>query len=240
LFLKNKTIGEKSEINLDGKTVCYKLRISPNARHVRLEVGPETGLAVIVPRGYPLSKVPDIILNKKRWIITRLELYHRAKKDYTPDGNSTRYLGRELRIKAVPCDGNDCSMRLSGDELLLHYKTGDDKHCDIEAWLKKQAETVIVDMAKKQSSKIGVKYSNLRIRSARTRWGSCSPTGNLNFNWKLIIAPLPVIEYVVIHELCHLKELNHSKAFWGLVQKYCPGWRAQRKWLRENEAALSF
>jgi predicted metal-dependent hydrolase len=107
---------------------------------MRLEVGPETGLAVIVPRGYPLSKVPDVILGKKRWITTRLELYRRAKQDYAPGGNSTRYLGRELRIKAVPGDGNDCSTFLSGDELLLHCETGSDNRYGIETWLKKQAE----------------------------------------------------------------------------------------------------
>ena len=87
--------------------------------------------------------------------------------------------------------------------------------------------------------KIGVNYRALRIRSARTRWGSCSPRGTLSFNWKLVMAPPVVIEYVVVHELCHLKELNHSPSFWKLVETHCPGWRAQRKWLRANEIALA-
>jgi hypothetical protein len=193
-----------------------------------------------LPQGYSLSKVPGIILRKKRWIIAKLDLYNRVKQNYAPVGNSARYLGRELRIRAVDNNNSVRGAYLAGDELLLHMEANGNRCQCIEAWLKKQAETVIVDMAKKQSSKIGVKYSNLRIRSARTRWGSCSPTGNLNFNWKLIIAPLPVIEYVVIHELCHLKELNHSKEFWKLVEKNCPDWRKQRRWLRDNEAALAF
>ncbi len=239
MFSRSKPHCERSEIDLDGKTVFYNVKISLKARHVRLEVRPETGLTVVLPKGYQQSKIPQIILDKKRWIKTKLELYDRAGQKHLEDGGSLRYLGRELRTRAVPCDGSDCTVRLAGDELLLQSGTDEDNRMHVESWLKKQASVVISELAERHSLKIGVKYNALRIRSARTRWGSCSPHGNLNFNWKLIMVPLPVIEYVVIHELCHLKELNHSKAFWKLVENYCPDWRKRRKWLRDNETALA-
>lgn len=85
---------------------------------------------------------------------------------------------------------------------------------------------------------IGVTYGRITIRNQKTRWGSCSSKGNLNFNCLLMMAPKEVIDYVVIHELCHRKEMNHSKEFWALVEKAMPDYRVHRKWLKENGALL--
>jgi predicted metal-dependent hydrolase len=85
---------------------------------------------------------------------------------------------------------------------------------------------------------LGVRYERIAIRDQRTRWGSCSPRGTLSFNWRLVLAPFDVLDYVVVHELCHLREPNHSPRFWRLVASRRPGWREQRRWLREHGAEL--
>ena len=82
--------------------------------------------------------------------------------------------------------------------------------------------------------RMGVDYGRITIREQKTRWGSCSSKGNLNFNWKLILAPPEVLDYVVVHELCHLKEMNHSKAFWDEVGKVMPEYETYKLWLKEN------
>jgi predicted metal-dependent hydrolase len=88
---------------------------------------------------------------------------------------------------------------------------------------------------------IGVTYGRVQIRDQRTRWGSCSSRGTLSFNWRLALAPLEVLDYVVVHELCHLREPNHSARFWQLVASRRPGWRAQRDWLtRHGPELLAF
>jgi len=85
---------------------------------------------------------------------------------------------------------------------------------------------------------IGVGYRRISIKAQRTRWGSCSRLGHLNFNWRLILAPQEVLDYVVIHELCHLIEMNHSKQFWKHVSQWCPEHKERRRWLKENECRL--
>lgn len=86
--------------------------------------------------------------------------------------------------------------------------------------------------------RIGVTYGGITIRNQRTRWGSCSSKGNLNFNCMLMLAPEAVIDYVVIHELCHRKEMNHSEKFWALVQRHCPNYTQLRKWLKDNGSGI--
>ena len=86
---------------------------------------------------------------------------------------------------------------------------------------------------------IGVTHNEIRIRDQKTRWGSCSSKGNLNFNWRLMLAPPRVLDYVVVHELCHRKEMNHSKAFWNAVEMVLPDYKELRKWLRDNGNSLS-
>jgi hypothetical protein len=85
---------------------------------------------------------------------------------------------------------------------------------------------------------LGVRYGRVQIRDQRTRWGSCSASGTLSFNWRLVLAPFEVLDYVVVHELCHLREPNHSRRFWKLVEQRRPDWRAQRDWLHEHGPEL--
>lgn len=104
--------------------------------------------------------------------------------------------------------------------------------------LTSEAKTRIRETVAIRAAQIGVTYNRITIRSQRTRWGSCSAKGNLNFNCMLMLCPEEVIDYVVVHELCHRKEMNHSIRFWTLVEHWCPGYRDARKWLKKEGAAL--
>jgi predicted metal-dependent hydrolase len=95
------------------------------------------------------------------------------------------------------------------------------------------ARELVSTLAEDEAPRIGVAYRRLRIGDQRTVWGSCSPRGTLSFNWRLVLAPREVLDYVVVHELCHLHVPDHSKRFWRLVERHRPEWRAQREWLRE-------
>ena len=104
--------------------------------------------------------------------------------------------------------------------------------------LAKQAARELPEKVRFFGQNMGVSHGRITIRSQRTRWGSCSSKGNLNFNCLLMLCPEEVQDYVVVHELCHRREMNHSAAFWAAVERYCPDYRIHRKWLKDNGASL--
>ena len=107
-----------------------------------------------------------------------------------------------------------------------------------EADARLAAREVLSTLAEREAERIDVIYDRIRIGAQRTLWGSCSPRGTLSFNWRLVLAPLEVVDYVVVHELCHLRIPNHSRSFWALLEEHRPHWRAQREWLREHGPEL--
>lgn len=108
----------------------------------------------------------------------------------------------------------------------------------LSGWYRRRAATVLARRVALWAPRLGVSPARITVRDAKTRWGSCSPTGALSFSWRLLMAPPAVLDYVVVHELCHLKRADHSSRFWALVESHCPLFRAHRKWLRENAELL--
>jgi predicted metal-dependent hydrolase len=107
-----------------------------------------------------------------------------------------------------------------------------------EAEARRTARRLVSQLARQEAERIGVTYGRIRIGGQRTLWGSCSPRGTLSFNWRLVLAPPEVLDYVVVHELCHLRVPNHSRRFWELVERHRPRWRVQRDWLRAHGPEL--
>ncbi|WDL96832.1 M48 family metallopeptidase [Alicyclobacillus sp. ALC3] len=107
-------------------------------------------------------------------------------------------------------------------------------------WLRRRAREVLTERVELWAQKIAIPFERIAIRDQKTRWGSCSSMGNLNFNWRLILAPPEVLDYVVVHELCHRLEMNHSRRFWAHVERWFPDYRVARTWLREHGKSLQF
>ena len=103
---------------------------------------------------------------------------------------------------------------------------------------RRAARELVTMLAEEEAQQLGVAFTRIQIRDQRTRWGSCSTRGTLSFNWRLVLAPYDVLDYVVVHELCHLREPNHSRRFWALVESRRPGWRVHRDWLHEHGPEL--
>ncbi len=148
------------------------------------------------------------------------------------------FRGKEYPVTVVP-DGNPRrKVRLEGGRavVLVPRATRRQVTAAINEWYAAEAKVVIRQSVWRISRKLGAEFNTIMIRNQRTRWGSCSTMGNLSFNIRLAAAPQEVIDYVVVHELMHLKEPNHSKRFWALVEEACPDFRRQREWLKKNES----
>jgi predicted metal-dependent hydrolase len=109
-----------------------------------------------------------------------------------------------------------------------------------QAWYRQRAREIILPRVQELAARHGFSYGRVTIRDNSSRWGSCSSRNNLNFALRLVMAPPEVIDYVILHELAHLKERNHSKRFWTLVEQICPAYRAQRDWLSANGRLMNY
>jgi predicted metal-dependent hydrolase len=107
-----------------------------------------------------------------------------------------------------------------------------------ESEARRAARELVTMLAEEEADELDVRWSRIEIRDQRSRWGSCSTRGTLSFNWRLVLAPFDVLDYVVVHELCHLREPNHSRRFWRLVESRRPNWRTQRAWLHDHGPEL--
>jgi predicted metal-dependent hydrolase len=236
-------MAKKCKASIDGQPITYTLKRSLRARRIRLEVRPQTGLTVIVPHSYKIRQLPGLLKSKERWISNNLAKYLQTpsvRKEFK-SGDTVPYLGRDLEL--VKRENHSVAGGVTLEDNMLAVSSDLFKNgileLALEQWYRTEAAKVISQRIDKLSSMMGIGYKRISIRGQKTRWGSCSRKRNLNFNWKLLMAPEPVIDYVIIHELTHLKEMNHSKRFWKLVAQYCPRWREHKKWLKQHEADLT-
>jgi predicted metal-dependent hydrolase len=191
------------------------------------------GVEVVLPRRAPEREAAAAVRELRPWIERRIAELERAHAAVQARGDSVPYLGRSLRLLVQP--GRTRAHR-RGDELLV--PAGAAQLPALERFYRRAAHAEIAPKLDRACAAIGASYSRLTIRSQRTRWASCSRSGAMSFNWRLLLAPEPVLDYVVWHEVCHLEVLDHSPRFWRLVAKHCPGYREQIRWLRIHGATL--
>ncbi len=141
--------------------------------------------------------------------------------------------GRALTV--TPYTGR--GVRVEGDSLLVPAAGGQEA-ARVAAFLKVLARDRLVTASDRAARQLGVTYSKITLRDTRSRWGSCAHDGGLMFSWRLIMAPPAVLDYVAVHEVAHLEQMNHSPAFWALVERFCPDWKVHRNWLHQHGHAL--
>lgn len=157
------------------------------------------------------------------------------------NGDVLYYLGDKRTLTVIREPRSRAKVKCVMDRLLLWIPYEADyeyKRKQLEKWYRKEAFAVFSQKAAGYAEVLKVHFKNIRIKDQKSRWGSCSGRGNLNFNWRILMAPEPVCDYVIIHEVCHLIHLDHSPGFWSLVESLCPGYRQYKKWLREEGGGL--
>lgn len=194
----------------------------------------DDGLTISAPRWVTVREIDSAIAEKARWIRTKQREWHawrqqrRLPQVVFAEGAALPYLGNSITLRLR---GEVGATRLQGMELLLalpHDAAEAQVRDSVQAWLQGEATRIFGERIERFADRIGPKFTGWRLSSARSQWGSCTHDGRVRLNWRLVHFALPVIDYVVAHELAHLRELNHSPRFWQALEQLLPGFEAAR------------
>ncbi|MBA3327548.1 MAG: M48 family metallopeptidase [Solirubrobacterales bacterium] len=210
----------------------YRVRRSDRAQRVRVSVDAQAGVEVVLPRRSPERAAGDAVTELRPWIERRLAEAHAVREHLAARAGTVPYLGVDLQLRHEP---ERMRVHRRGNALLVPAV---DPQGALERWYRRAARAEIAPRLDRAVAALRTSYCRLTIRNQRTRWGSCSTMGAMSFNWRLLLAPEPVLDYVVWHEACHLRVMDHSTRFWELVDRHCPDFQEPRRWLRRHGATL--
>jgi predicted metal-dependent hydrolase len=212
--------------------IPYTVRRSSRARLVRVNGHAHAGVEVVLPARAPERAAEAAVRELRPWIERRLGEAHEALARVAARAGTLPLLDESLQL--VTQRGRTRAHR-DGQRLLVPEA---DPQAAIERFYRRTARAEIAPRLDRATALAGTPYRDLSIRAQRTRWASCSANGSMSFNWRLLLAPSRVLDYVVWHEVVHLQVLDHSPRYWALLERWCPDYREDREWLRVNGATL--
>jgi predicted metal-dependent hydrolase len=226
----------------------------PYRRSISISLRPQQPIRVVAPVSAPLEKIEEFLLAKEKWIEKHFKKFAEQNEKFPEkkllQSETFPFLGKDLTLKFEKTSLKSSFFSRTGDHLHLHlpeamWEDLQDEDLGqfwpgLQNFYKREAENLISERIRIWSEQMNLHPSTVRFRNQKSRWGSCSSRGSISINWRLIGAPLEVIDYILVHELSHLEHMDHSKDFWRLVETHCPQYRQSEKWLNENHAALDF
>ena len=235
----------KRRLHIQGHLLEYRLQ-----RSKRRSIGfliDDDGLCVTAPRWITIAQIENAIQEKQRWIFSKLnERRERSARRLQPqmqwgDGATLPYLGDDITLRILAAQASGIAFAPATRELTVSLPpdaTEQQLKDRVQGWLQLEAKRIFSERLPIYAEKLGVSYRSFALSSATTQWGSCTAEGKIRLNWRLIHFALPLIDYVVAHELSHLREMNHSPRFWATVQSIFPEFEAAKRALRNNSTDL--
>lgn len=231
------------------RTIPYTLKTEPTLKSVKIAVDLEQGAVVRVPQATSQGELERVLHQKGAWIVRQLKQFEEIAPSPLPrdcvEGEKFAYLGRWYRLVIREEDKVSSSLELRGKRFWVTVSTGLTDEAKADAvrgilldWLKTQAAQHLPPHVDHYAERLQVFPIEVVIKDQLKRWGSCTKRHVLNLNWKLVMAPTTVIDYVIVHELAHLVEPNHSPDFWRVVERVLPDYIERREWLRINGPKL--
>jgi predicted metal-dependent hydrolase len=233
----------RSSVEYDGNIIGFDIEYR-NRRTTAIHIRPPGTVLVYAPACSGEEKIRDCVRAKGRWILKKISEARlldpaRYKKKFV-DGELFLFLGKDHALKII--NNGRKIPRVFFKEGVFCLETGvygiERSRQAMEKWYRKKAQRIISDRVELYSGKIGRYPRSAKAKEQKRRWGSCTLRGDLYFNWRLAMAPPGIIDYVVVHELCHLIHADHSSKFWERVGSILPDYRKRKKWLRENGLKL--
>ncbi|TDX52962.1 M48 family metallopeptidase [Orenia marismortui] len=238
-------------IKFGNSRIEYDIVRSSRRKTVGIIVDPQDGVIVRVPKDLAEAEIATIVKKKGSWITEKQRLLQEVKAPPKPkefmSGEKLMYLGRRYRLKVVTTDEtNKVEVGLIKGKFIIKAPLSLQEDNRREAirgavidWYKEHAKNKIKARVNYYAPKLDVEPNLINVKEQKKRWGSCSSLGNLNFNWKIIMAPMSIVDYIVVHELAHLRHHNHSSEFWELVEAIISDYNERKEWLRVNGRQLA-
>lgn len=235
-------------INLANHQITYQVTYKKKRKSVQLKIYSSTHLEITAPTNFPQASIEKIIQDKSSWIAKKLS--HLKDVAANPinktikHGAEVLYLGEPHKLVFSTAENSKPQIYCQDYQIFIQTPPGNINQTLsliellLKQWYWKSAQQRLKEQTIFWSIRIAVKPERITIKEQKSRWGSCSSKGNINYNWRIIMAPPEVLDYLVIHELCHLRIPNHSPLFWQEVARFSPNFKEQRAWLKNNGATL--
>ena len=219
------------------KDIDYSLQRS-DRKTASIYIERDGEVSLFVPDWLDDSQIEELIESKRKWIYTNLALWQdlnatRVNREFV-NGEGFLYLGRSYRLQIV--EEQDVPVRLKDGYFCL--RSADSGAVAFKEFYRQKGIERIPQRVAVYEKAMDVSASSIKVQELQNRWGSCTSTGNLSFHWKCMMAPMTVLDYIVVHELAHLKHKNHTPEFWNEVDKAMPDYRERKEWLRLNGAGM--
>lgn len=222
------------------------VRSARRKRTIQLRLDPEHGVTVTAPVRASRAEIEGLVQARSGWIVERLGTLASVPRQSLRSGATVPFRGSTLLLTVHSSSQKRSHVRHNEGTLTIEIPAGPDPteaedrvRAALQKWYMTRALEHIQESVSRWAPKLGVQPAGIRVANQKRRWGSCSPTGVLRFNWRLVLADPELLDYVVVHELAHLRHMNHSKEFWAVVATAIPGHLPLRKQLRELEPTLS-
>lgn len=231
---------ESRDVTLLGESVEYSVHQSDEASESRIDVDIH-GVTVVVPSGEDVCPT-ELLRENAAWVTEKRRTYEEFR-EAVPDrtfkeGEAFPYLGEEFQlvVEALP------THEVDDNTIRLRESTVAQSSIErvLEQFYRREARDHFTQRADYYAEQMGVSYEQIEVRNQRTKWGSCSTTGTLGLNWRLMMAPPEVVDYIIVHELAHLQEQNHTDRFWQLVGEQISEYQKQAEWLEQNSTQLVY
>ena len=225
----------------------FEVQIRRTNRRKTATVKIEQGVVqVVVPKTLSQQAIDDLIANKSNWIRQKLILQQSvpvSKPKQFVSGESFTYLGRNYRLKVLPGQVEPVKLKHG----YLHVTVPPDQKSDqqlirqrLRDWYLHRSIDKLEQKTSIYAEQMGVQPTQIKVKEYKSRWGSCNTRGEISYNWKIIMTPHRIVDYVVIHELCHLIHHNHSPEYWHQVRSIVPDYQEKRDWLKTNAGLLDW
>jgi predicted metal-dependent hydrolase len=230
----------KSEID-------YSLvRSKERKKTISLRIMPDGKIIMRAPYRTPREEIDSFFQSKRDWVQRKLlerenlpRKDNAGSKEFVP-GEKFLYLGEWYPLEIHSKNGRKTPLTLLWSTFILDDERADEARTLFIKWYREEAKRLFTDRVNHYSKKLNLSAKSIGVTGARCRYGSCSPVNDLSFTWRLIMAPLAIIDYVIIHELVHIRVKNHSRRFWETVESFMPDYKMHKSWLRNNNHLLKF